>query len=107
MTTEKAFDRMCEMLPHVANIINDERVSSVQVKIKQKEDHSGILNDLYPLMLVNHRSDLYAILAIVAGKSTAEIANMPFSETKKLLEEPFWNDFFAFFPLFLRMAASA
>lgn len=103
MKLNEMFDRMTVMLPHVANIIGDADVKELQTKLRAKEGGGALIHGMYTFMLTKHRNDVLALIGAACGKTADEAAEMPYEDVKAVLESGFWDDFFDFFPLFLRM----
>ena len=66
-----------------------------------------IMDNLFPLMLVNHREALYNIVAVTTGKTVEAVKKQPLADTKADFDASICDDMFDFFLLFLRMAVRA
>lgn len=115
MTTAQTLDKMMELLPHITAIIDDADTQELRAILRPAEGSektevrtSMLLSRLFPLMLVKHRAEMYGILSVISGKTVDEVKDMPFEETRKLLEnDGLTKEFFSFFPLLLQMALRA
>lgn len=83
LTTEQAVDVLCELTPYVANITGDKALLD---ELGKKFDSKGkSVAELYtyaakkcatlaPVLLKEHRADVFGILAIVNGTTADEVA---------------------------------
>lgn len=115
MTTAQTLDKMMELLPHITAILEDADTQELRDILRPREgaekaevNTPDLLSRLFPLMIVKHRAELYGIICVLSGKTEAEVKEMPFEETKKLLnDEGLMKEFFGFFPWLLQMALRA
>lgn len=108
MTTDQMADVLCIAAPCIANIMSDENLAKV---LKSKLEEGGSysraeimafgankLAEIVPLVLKDHRHDLYTILAALNGKTVEEISNQGIFDTinqvKEILEDKELLDFF-------------
>lgn len=107
MTTEQAFDVMQKLAPYVSEIVTDNAVGDVAAEYRETKNAAAIMDNLFPLMLVNHREALYNIVAVSTGKTVETVKKQPLADTKADLDASVCDDMFDFFILFLRMAVRA
>lgn len=115
MNTEKTLDQMMELLPFVTPILEDPALQDLRSDLRPNPDEnktgfamSELIARLYPLLIANHRKELYGIIGVITGKSEKDVKQMPFGEVKKVLkDENVFKDFFDFFPFLLQMALRA
>lgn len=115
MTTEKTLDQMMELLPFITPILEDESVKSLRDILRPKEgteraefSAGELFARLFPVMIGNHRAELYGILSVLTGENTEAVKKKPYSEIKKVLQsDSVLKDFFDFFPFLLQMALRA
>lgn len=101
MTTDKALDKVCELMPHIANIMKNKQIkniiiSKVEVKkndkakdIRSKAYDMGVskVTELIPLLLREYRNDIYAIISIIDDTELEEIKNQSITVTIKRITE--------------------
>lgn len=115
LSTDKALDALCELTPYIDNIANDAEVVSTIGKVVKPDTElnrygssmlvMGRLSEFIPLLLKNHRDDLYGILSILNEKSKQEIAAQTVKETVGQLREAFQDeDLITFFKPSARQA---
>lgn len=108
LSTDRALDVLCELTPYIDRITNDKEVVSTIGKVVEPDAElnqygsfmliMGRLSEFVPLLLKNHRPDVYGILSILNEKSKEEIAYQPLGETIRQLREAFQDeDLMAFF----------
>ncbi len=83
LTTEQAADVLCELTPYIANITGDKALLD---KLDKKFDSKGkSVVELYtygaqkyatlvPMLLKDHRADVFGILSILNGTTAEEVA---------------------------------
>lgn len=104
MNNDKAFDAIIEITPFFSNILEDERLLSIwydkvditgldekQGKIKGATKGFSNILKIAPLLLKDHREDIFNILAIVNDKTVEDIRNQNPIKTMKQLKE-LWED---------------
>lgn len=104
LSTDKALDVMCELTPHIANIVEDDQIVSALSDImpkKQEDDQAeqdgfsvglhmmGGLSKMAPVLLKTHRDDVYNILSTLNEKTVQEIAAQPIMDTIKQIRDVF------------------
>ena len=74
MTTDQVLDLFCKITPCVENILTDEKLVELISKAAKKEDitKAGLIalglkkvSALLPMLLKDHREDVYTIIAAV------------------------------------------
>lgn len=108
MTTDQVLDLFCKITPCVANILADENLVGLISKAAKKEDitKAGMIAmglekvvALVPMLLKDHREDVYTIIAVVNEKEVEEIASQNALKTAKQIVEIFKDkeliDFFS------------
>lgn len=117
LTTDETLDVLCEITPCVEHIVKDEGIintigTAVDTKGMTK---TGVLmagldriGALVPVLLKDHRSDLYHILGAVNQVDPAEIAAQKLTVTLTQIDEVFHDEeLLTFFKLFGRQAKKA
>ena len=110
LTTERAADVLCELTPYIANITGDKALLD---ELEKKFDRKGkSVAELYtfaahkyatlaPILLKEHRNDVFGVLAVLNECSTDEIAKQNSMKTMKQVREVFQDkellDFFKSF----------
>lgn len=107
LTTDAAADVLCTITPYITNITADSAITdTISTAIKTEGlTKAGVLlvgaqriNTLAPLLLKDHRTDVYGILAAIEGVSVAEISAQPLLDTMAQIRELLRDeDFLAFF----------
>lgn len=101
LTTERALDVLCELTPYLNNIITDEDFwKEVQSKLpKDKNSRQNILlfgakkiNKLIPMLLKEHRKDIYGILAIINEQDVEKVAKQNVLQTAKQIRDLFKDE---------------
>ena len=97
LSTERATDVLCELTPHIANIVEDsELMESLRDaidtdKVKTKAEliaiGAGKATRLIPIILKKRRSDVYGILAVLNEKSVEDIAKQNFLVTMRQIKD--------------------
>ena len=108
MKTELAFDVMSRILPDVAEIVNDPKLS--QAKSAAQRDGKTFkqaMTDMLPLFLQDHREAVLRIFAAVQGKSLDDVKAQPFKETTITTVASAMEDVMLFFGFCMRMAMHA
>lgn len=110
LTTERAADVLCELTPYIANITGDKFLLD---ELSNKFDSKGkSVAELYtfaankyaalvPILLKEHRNDVFSVLAVLNECSADEIAKQKVMETMKQVRDLFQDkellDFFKSF----------
>ncbi len=101
LTTERALDALCELTPFINNIIVDEDFwKEVQSTLpKDKNSRQNILlfgakkiNKLIPMLLKEHRKDIYGILAIINEQDVEKVAKQNVLQTAKQIRDLFKDE---------------
>ena len=105
--TDECLDVLCEITPHIVNIVSDEEIMNAIGKPMDKTTVTKIgvmllgaqkITAVVPLLLKTHRADIYAILSVMGGKSVEEVAKQSTMATlwqiKTLSED---KEFLSFF----------
>lgn len=112
LTTEQAADVLCELTPYIANITGDKALLD---ELANKFDSKGkSAAELYtfaahkyatlvPILLKEHRSDVFGVLSVLNECGADEIAKQNIMETIKQVRDLFQDkdllDFFKSFGL--------
>lgn len=108
LSTDQSFDVLCELSPYIGNITNDETVVNTIGKVMENGQELnqygkvmlllGRVGEIIPLLLKEHRPDVYGILSIMNERPVSEIAAQKLTETIKQVKELFQDeDFMHFF----------
>lgn len=96
LTTDEALDVLCEITPYVSNIVADENLMETLNKTIKKDGmtRAGVLvagaeklSRLVPIVMKEHRNDVYGILAAVNGLDTDEIAKQNIIKTSMQIRD--------------------
>lgn len=121
LSTDLALDVLCELTPHVSNIMEDEQIISAlsgilpkQQNGEQVEEQDGLafcfsmiggLTKMAPVLLKTHRADVYNILSVMNEKTVEEISTQHITDTIRQLREVLQdNELLSFFKSFARRA---
>lgn len=100
ISTEKGFDLMAEILPYMAEILNDpdgdEAVKPLREKGKNAES-GDVAAKLMPIFLTKHREATMHIAAAYSGKSYEEVCTQPLTATVAALRNGVTSEFIDFF----------
>ena len=110
LSTSKAADILVQLAPLMDNITSDK---ALMEKVGQSMNKDGMTKvgmaiealhrvfSCVPLLFVNHRSDIFGIIAAVKRKDVEEIAAQSIIQTKndlqEIIEDKDLRDFFAMF----------
>lgn len=110
LTTERAADVLCELTPYIANITGDKSLlDELANKFDSKRKSAAELYTfaahkyatLVPILLKEHRNDVFGVLAVLNECSADEIAKQKVMETMKQVRDLFQDkellDFFKSF----------
>ena len=85
ITTDRAVEILCELTPHISNIVTDEEllselkraVASEEVATRAQWVALGVekINKIVPIVLKKRKSDVFGILGVLNEKTAEEIAN--------------------------------
>lgn len=96
LTTDEALDVLCEITPYVSNIVSDETLMETLNKTIKKDGmtRAGVLvagaeklSRLVPIVMKEHRNDVYGILAAVNGLDVEEIAKQNIIKTSMQIRD--------------------
>lgn len=96
LTTDEALDVLCEITPYVASIVSDGQLMEVIGKTIEKEGmtRAGVLlagaeklSRIVPVVMKDHRSDVYGILAAVNGMTPEEVARQNVIKTSMQIRD--------------------
>lgn len=118
LSTDRAADVLCELAPCVGNITNDEEVVKTIGKVMEGGQELnrygqimlvvGRIGEFIPLLLKEHRPDVYGILSVMNERPAAEIAAQKLTETMRQVKELFQDEeFVAFFKSSVRQDETA
>lgn len=107
MRTGAGLDAMLAMLPPMTRIIGDERFSDIREKLRNAENAKvfDVAADVFPLMVKEHRTEVYQIVSAVTGKDAREIDDQPLCETMEAFTDAMGADVLGFFSFFAHMVA--
>lgn len=108
LTTDQAADVLIEITPYVANISGDSALmSELEVTAGAKSIAQIYLigakkiSAIVPLLLKDHRVDVYGILSVLNNKTPEEVGKqnimVTMNQVKEVLQDKEMNDFFASF----------
>lgn len=111
LSTDKAADVLCELATYVGNITDDQevvktigKVVTPDAPVNQYGNYTMIVGRIVesiPLLLKNHRKDVYGILSVMNERPVKEIAEQKLMETmrqvRKLFDDEEFSDFFKSF----------
>lgn len=96
LTTDEALDVLCEITPFVSSVISDEDLMETLNKTINKDGmtRAGVmlagaekLSRLVPIIMKEHRNDVYGILAAVNGLDIDEIAKQNIIKTSMQIRD--------------------
>ena len=96
LTTDEALDVLCEITPFVSSIISDEDLMETLNKTIKKDGmtRAGVmlagaekLSRLVPIIMKEHRNDVYGILAAVNGLDIDGIAKQNIIKTSMQIRD--------------------
>lgn len=107
-TTDESLDALCVMTPYINNIIVDadlseelrRKIDPQQMKTKAEMMLEGArkINALVPIILKNHRLDVYGILSVLNKKTPGEIGKQNFlvtaAQIRDVVKDKAFMDFF-------------
>ena len=103
-TTDESLDALCSLTPYINNIIIDaDLTEELRRKIdpehmKSKSEGARKINALVPIILKNHRADVYGILSVLNGKTLEAIGKQNFlvtaSQIRDVVKDKALVDFF-------------
>ena len=97
ISTERAMDVLCELMPYVTNIITDETlVAELKEAIDFKEANTmaekialtaGKITKIIPILLKNRKNDVFGIVGVLNEKTIDEIAKQNIIVTMKQIRD--------------------
>ena len=106
MTNNEALDALLVITPCIDNIVGDEELLSelrhiTNLKGKTTGEIYAIgakrITTLLPILLKNHRNDVYGIIGALNNMTVAEVGKFNFVETVDMVKEIFADEVFADF----------
>lgn len=100
-STDEALDVLCTITPHVSNIVED---SAIMDAIGKAEDVGKLtpagalilvaekISTLIPVLLKDHRADVFGILAALNKTDAGTIGSQPVMTTMKQIKEDILGD---------------
>ena len=88
MSTEKAFDKVVELVPHITNILKNEEIKKLLKKVEIKgateeeklsNGFNATIEKIVPLVNIifkESRKDLFSIIAIMEDKTVKQVKEM-------------------------------
>ncbi len=103
MTTDQACEAIVELTVPVANIVDDPALEPMLKDFAGRKGQNGLkiisamIPKVVPLMLKDHRKDVYTILSVMSGEPTEKIGNQKITETIRMVQECVDEDLIRFF----------
>lgn len=111
LSTDKALDVFCEIIPYIERVMNDEElVSELKKEVDINEDTTTAekfatiltkINVVAPIVLKKRRDDVLGIIASVNGVSVEEVKKQNILKTlaqfRELIKDKDFMDFFKSF----------
>ena len=106
MTNDQACDAIVRLTNPVANITDDPKLEPMLKELADNNGETGVsalkivssmLPKFVPLLLKDHKNDLYEIISILSDKNKGEIGKMKLGETIAILKESIDEDLIGFF----------
>ena len=106
MTNDQACEAIVRLTTPVANITDDPRIEPILKELATHEGEgamtglkviSSMLPKFVPILLKDHKTDLYEIISVLSGKARKEIGQMKLTETITVLRESIDDDLIGFF----------
>lgn len=107
LTTEQALDTLCVLTPYIANITGDKSLTDALSKKLGKSKMSAAevytygaqkIAALVPILLKDHREDVFGILSVLNGTTPEEIAKqnvlITINQIKEAVQDKDLVDFF-------------
>lgn len=108
LTTDESLDALCLLTPYVNNIVIDQSLTeelrrkvdpqNVKTKAELMLEGARKINSLVPIILKNHRADVYGILSVVNKKPLEMIGKQNFlvtaAQIRELVKDKALVDFF-------------
>ena len=99
LSTDRAADVLCEITPFLANLAGDTALQdTLRGKLKLQDGQKPSMAELYtfgaqklaiivPIILKDHRADVFGMLAVLNGTTAAQIAAQGVMDTMGQLRE--------------------
>ncbi len=99
LSTDRAADVLCEITPFLANLAGDTALQdTLRDKLKLQDGQKPSMAELYtfgaqklavivPIVLKDHRADVFGMLAALNGTTAAQIAAQGVMDTMRQLRE--------------------
>ena len=104
MTNDQACDAIIRLTQPIANITDDERMEPLLKELSEGESGmnglkliSSMLPKIVPMLLKDHKKDLYEIISVLSGKDKKEIGTMKLTETITVLKDSIDDELIGFF----------
>jgi len=117
LSTDRALDALCALTPYVSRITSDEAVVSTLGKVVDTGEElnrygqflilADRIGEIIPVLLSDHRGDVYGILSVMNEKSAAEIGAQPVMDTIQQIKDALCDtELQSFFRSFARRGRS-
>ena len=103
MTTDNAADALVKISANLNNILDDKEVMDALKEVSKAgvsdkmNGWSLLLAKLVPLCLKVHRKDLYGIVAVLDGKTEAQVGKLKLIETLAIIKNSVDKELLDFF----------
>lgn len=103
MTTDQACETVVKLTPPIANIVDDPSLEPMLKDFAGRKGQNGLkiisamIPKVVPLLLKDHRKDVYTILSVMSGEPTEKIGNQKITETIRMVQECVDEDLIRFF----------
>ena len=97
LTTEKATEVLCELTPHVTNIVTDEALiaelksaidfTKANTMAEKMALTAGKITKIIPILLRNKKNDVFGIVAVLNGKTIEAVAKQNIITTMKQIRD--------------------
>lgn len=97
LTTDGAMDALCALTPHIYSITSDKKIVDAVGKVVHAEQETSLygtyllladrIAEVLPLLLKEHRGDVYGILSVLNDSTPEEVAAQRFTETFRQARE--------------------
>lgn len=108
MTNDQAADAMIRIVAPIERLTKDERLEPLLEELAGHEGEGGVsalkiissmLPRIVPMLLKDHRTDLFEIISILSGERVEKVGGMKLSETVHILKESIDDELIGFFRL--------
>lgn len=106
MTNDQACDAIVRLTQPIANITDDPAVEPMLKELASHEGENGVsalkiissmLPKVVPLLLKDHKTDVYEIISVLSWKDRKAVGQMKLMETISVLRESIDEDLIGFF----------